>query len=199
MNVLKVHRISDSIKIPEIKTKQSACFDIEYSNIGKTTYNGFTSSNKPFTRSLISGLFIGPNERVQVPTGLYFDIPVGYSVRIHSRSSVAYTLGLTMVNSEGIIDSDYVDEIFLLLHNVTDNGCTINPGQRLAQGELVKLEPVILEDAAERPGIKTDRVGGIGSTGSGGSATKTYEQIEAEKAKIKKKLRQDDEPKVDNI
>jgi dUTP pyrophosphatase len=44
-----------------------------------------------------------------IPTGLIADIPEGFSVRIHSRSGLAFKQGVYLTNCEGVIDSDYVD------------------------------------------------------------------------------------------
>jgi dUTP pyrophosphatase len=100
-----------------------------------------------------------------VPTGLIFDIPKGYSIRVHARSGMSLKQGLVLANSEGVIDSDYVEETFVLIMNVSDNGHWLTPGDRIAQAELVKQEQFKIEERKTRPTVKTDRVGGMGSTG----------------------------------
>jgi len=109
-------------------------------------------------------LAINPSERVLVPTGIIFDIPDGYSVRIHIRSSIALKLGLNLANGEAVIDSDYVQESFVMLQNTTNHQIEIQKGERIAQAELVWNQPVALE-LVERPHQKTNRTGGFGSTG----------------------------------
>jgi len=108
---------------------------------------------------------IAPGERMMVPTGLIFDIPEGYSVRIHPRSGISYKNGVVLANCEGVIDSDYVEEIYVLLHNTATVNFVITPGDRIAQAELVKMESYTIEETTERPAQKTDRAGGMGSTG----------------------------------
>ena len=105
------------------------------------------------------------SDRMMVPTGLILDIPEGYSVRVHARSGLSLKQGLVLVNAEGIIDSDYVEELFVLMTNISDNPISINNGDRIAQGELVKAEQYILEETSDKPATKTDRNGGMGSTG----------------------------------
>ena len=100
-----------------------------------------------------------------VPTGLVFDIPEGYSVRLHSRSGWAYKYGIILANCEGIIDSDYVEEIMVMLTNISDEVVYIRHGDRTCQGELVKDERVEFDVVEERPVKKTNRDGGFGSTG----------------------------------
>ena len=38
---------------------------------------------------------------VLIPTGLIFDIPEGYSVRLHSRSGLRWKDGIYLTNCEG--------------------------------------------------------------------------------------------------
>lgn len=168
MTVLKVFRKHETVELPKFATEQSACFDLAYSNAGKDQYDGFNHNNKPFTRYFTDdSLHIGPGDRVLVPTGIIFDIPVGYSVRVHNRSGTALKQGLVLVNAEGVIDSDYILETFLLMVNTSEVGITLHNGDRLAQAELIKSEQYSIELTTEQPEIKTSRIGGMGSTGVG--------------------------------
>jgi dUTP pyrophosphatase len=106
-----------------------------------------------------------PGDRILVPTGMIFDIPEGYSVRVHARSGTSLKQGLVLVNSEGVIDSDYIDETFVLLTNTSENGITINSGDRIAQAEMVKKEDYVIWETTSKPLPKTTRAGGMGSTG----------------------------------
>ena len=141
--MLKVYKINKNAVLPKFATKQSACFDISASEdctiIAKHSY--------------------------AVSTGLILDIPEGYSVRIHPRSGLAYKKGITLLNCEGIIDSDYTDELKVILHNTSNVDFVINKGDRIAQGELVKNLDYTIEECYTQPQQKTDRVGGFGSTG----------------------------------
>lgn len=166
MSELKFFKTNENVAIPSFATKQSACFDIAFSREGKFLYKGFDRYNAPVQRHFSgNNLIIMPSDRIMVPTGLIMDIPTGYSVRIHARSGLSLTKGLVLVNSEGIIDSDYVEELFILLTNVSDNSATIISGDRIAQGELVKSLEYTVKETKKEPKIKTDRRGGMGSTG----------------------------------
>lgn len=163
---LNVYKMHPDVVAPDFATKQSACFDLAFSALGKYEYSGFNKQNKTFTRKFSNGsIHIMPGDRILVPTGLILDIPAGYSVRIHARSGLSLKKGLVLANAEGVIDSDYTDELFLLLHNISDNGIDINHGDRIAQGELVVREVYSILETTDRPGQKTDRAGGMGSTG----------------------------------
>lgn len=167
MNQLKIYRIHPEIEIPKFGTAQSACFDIAFNPAGKFTYDGFDRCNAPFYRNFgrDRDIKIMPFDRILVPTGLIFDIPEGHSVRIHSRSGLSLKKGLVLANMEAVIDSDYTQETFLMLLNISDNPHYIAPGDRLAQAELVQSLPYELVDTTDAPTQKTDRVGGLGSTG----------------------------------
>lgn len=165
---LKFWKTHPDITIPSFQTGQAACFDLAVQTNGKQTYSGYNYDNKPFTREVHENgkIYLSHGDRVMAPTGLIMDIPEGYSVRVHPRSGTSLKLGLILANLEGIIDSDYVDEVMVLLWNTTQNGLWIENGNRIAQAELVKLERYMLEATDEKPGKKTDRDGGMGSTGS---------------------------------
>ena len=108
---------------------------------------------------------VNPSERVLIPTGLIFDIPNGYSVRLYPRSGLALKQGLTLANNVGIIDSDYVEPVFAMITNISGTIKYVKHNERVCQGELFKDHPCILEEISEQPGRKTDRDGGFGSTG----------------------------------
>jgi dUTP pyrophosphatase len=165
MTKLKIWKTHPNVQIPKHQTAQSACFDLAFQGAGKRDYNGYTHMNKPFARPMGHAISIAPGERVLVPTGCIFDIPEGYSVRIHARSGTSLKQGLVLANAEGVIDADYVEETFVMLHNISGNAVTINQGDRVAQAELVKNVEYTVEETPARPLHKTNRQGGFGSTG----------------------------------
>jgi len=104
-------------------------------------------------------------ERMLIPTGLIADIPPGFSIRLHSRSGLAFKQGVYLTNCEGVIDSDYVDPIFAMVTSLSNVPVKIYNGDRICQGELVRCEKYTLNESDEPPTQKTDREGGFGSTG----------------------------------
>ena len=165
MTVLKFWRVHTEVKLPKHQTDGSACFDLSFQGYGKNKVTGYNRMNKPVERIMQSSMTISPGDRMLVPTGLVMDIPKGYSVRLHARSGTSLKQGLVLANAEGVIDSDYVEEVYILLHNISENAQTINFGDRVAQAELVKNEVYDIEESASRPSVKSSRVGGMGSTG----------------------------------
>jgi dUTP pyrophosphatase len=93
------------------------------------------------------------------------DIPKGFSVRLHSRSGLALKEGLILANAEGVIDSDYTDELMVMVTSISGGIITVNDGTRICQGELVRNQPVAFTRSEFPPQQKTDRIGGFGSTG----------------------------------
>lgn len=167
MTTLKIYKTHPDVVLPKFGTGQAACFDISFQAFGEEiTYTGFNKTNAPITRSTPDKkIVIMPGDRIMVPTGLIFDIPEGYSVRIHPRSGLSFKQGLILANLEAVIDSDYVQETFILLTNTTEIGQSIHVGDRIAQAELVQQIRYQIEETTDKPAQKTDRVGGIGSTG----------------------------------
>jgi dUTP pyrophosphatase len=165
MPTLKFWRVHTDVQLPKHQTDGSACFDLAFQGHGKGNVKGFTRMNKPIERVMRGSITVSPGDRMLIPTGLVMDIPHGYSVRLHARSGTSLKQGLVLANAEGVIDSDYVEEVFILLYNMSENAHTINFGDRIAQAELVKNEEYDIEETATRPSVKSSRAGGMGSTG----------------------------------
>ena len=171
---LKFYRLNEKAQIPVFSTKQSACFDIHANLIDGEDIQYYQSiSTKKLPRRVAfdintNNTFIQINnmERMLIPTGLIADIPPGFSVRLHSRSGLAFKQGVYLTNCEGIIDSDYVDPIFAMVTSLSNVPVKIYNGDRICQGELVRCEKYTLDESDEAPTQKTDRDGGFGSTGT---------------------------------
>lgn len=106
-----------------------------------------------------------PGRRAIIPTGIHVDIPDGYEIQVRSRSGLAAKFGVFCLNSPGTIDSNYSDEIMVILFNLGEENFTINPGDRIAQAVLMKVEHADLEETKEDIVKEQDRGGGLGSTG----------------------------------
>ena len=92
-------------------------------------------------------------------------IPEGQAGLVIPRSGLAARHGISVVNAPGLIDAGYRGELRVLLLN-TDRTepFTVEPGDRIAQLVLVRVETEELEEVAELD--ETARgVGGFGSTG----------------------------------
>jgi dUTP pyrophosphatase len=170
MTELKVYKNKENATLPSKATTGSACFDVQAAfEVGDkiVTYNSWNKQCYVPAKIIAGkvGFQLHPNNRVLVPTGLIFDVPEGHVLKMYVRSSVALKKGLVMVNGVGVIDSDYVDESYILLQNISDSLVVIEKGERLAQVELQKLDDVTITETTVKPVQKTDRNGGFGSTG----------------------------------
>jgi dUTP pyrophosphatase len=108
---------------------------------------------------------IAPGERASVGTGIAVAIPEGQAGLVLPRSGLAARHGISLVNAPGLIDSGYRGELRVLLLNTDrEEPFSIEPGDRIAQLVLVRVETEELEEVAELD--ETARgVGGFGSTG----------------------------------
>jgi dUTP pyrophosphatase len=103
--------------------------------------------------------------RVLVPTGMALALPSGYAGFVQPRSGLALRHGVTCLNSPGLIDSGYRDEISVLLVN-TDPVCDyeVRRGDRVAQLVIKRVERAVFRPVAELPTSERG-LGGFGSTG----------------------------------
>lgn len=106
---------------------------------------------------------IGPGALAELETHLAVEIPNECFGMLVVRSGYGWR-GLSMLNSVGIIDSDYRGEIGIKLVNHGHEIITIKPGVRVAQLVLVPYLQVDLERSAALGDTKRGR-GGFGSTG----------------------------------
>jgi dUTP pyrophosphatase len=108
-----------------------------------------------------------PSEwRVLIPTGLIFDIPISCSIRLYARSGLSTKQGLNLINSVGIIDADYIEEVFIPIYNNSLKKIRIYNGDRITQAEMVFNNRAILQYIQDKPISKSNRNGGFGSTGT---------------------------------
>jgi dUTP pyrophosphatase len=114
--------------------------------------------------NLEAAAHIKPLERILVPTGLFIELPAGYEAQIRPRSGLAIKQGITCLNSPGTIDSDYRGEMKVVLINLSNEDQVIQPGDRIAQMVVQKVERATLVQVSVL--AETGRAdGGFGSTG----------------------------------
>lgn len=131
-------------ELPEYKTEGAAGLDLQ--------------------AVLDSPVTLKPLERSLVKTGLFIALPKGFEAQVRPRSGLAYKQGITVLNTPGTIDADYRGEIGVILVNLSNENCTIEHGDRIAQLVIAKHETIqwkaveVLEDTSRGSG-------GFGSTG----------------------------------
>lgn len=166
-NSVGVYKVYRDAQMPVYGTQGSACFDLHACLINgmNVTFYDEKNEKRVFEVRVDGNVLINPGERFLVPSGLIFDLPDGHSMRVHPRSSVAIKRGLPIVNCEGVVDSDYVEETFITLFNVSEVPVLVSHGERVAQAEIVKDNVWSFFEEENKPEKKLDRDGGIGSTG----------------------------------
>ena len=129
------------VKIPCRATKGSAGYDF---------YSPITVALKP-------------GESAKIPTGIRCKIDDGYVLQIYPRSSLGFKYQMSLLNTVGIIDSDYFNadnegHIIVGIINRGNMDLVINKGDRFVQGIFYKYYLAKEEDN------KQERHGGFGST-----------------------------------
>jgi len=100
-----------------------------------------------------------------VPTGIAFALPEGYAGFVQPRSGLALRHGVTVLNSPGLIDCGYRDELKVLLVNLDPaEPFEIRRGDRIAQLVVQAVAHVDWAPVAELPG-SVRGAGGFGHTG----------------------------------
>ena len=109
-------------------------------------------------------IVLKPGEVQVIPTGLYVAIPDGYEIQVRSRSGLAAKNSIFCLNSPGTLDADWRGNTGVILANFGKNNFVVNPGDRIAQAVLNKIEKIEWNEVAELD--ETERgEGGFGHTG----------------------------------
>ncbi len=154
---------------PVYQTFGSVCFDIHtfMPRGAEIKYYDKFNNVKFTTLCDDSGIVMASGMRVIIPTGLKFDIPHGYHLKLYLRSSAGMSKGLVIPNGLGIIDTDYVGQVYIGVYNPTDDIVMVSHKERIAQIEVCKSHSwdVLIEQTDVEPELRGNRIGGIGSTG----------------------------------
>lgn len=142
-----VSEYEGKVNLPKKKTRFSAGYDFEAAE----------------------EVVIEPGEVKIVPTGIKAKFPPNVVLKLYPRSSTSIKKKLILVNSVGIIDSDYYNNpsneghIMFAFYNIGKEPYTIKKGEAIGQGIF---EPIVRFDKYDEENtILKKRSGGIGSTG----------------------------------
>lgn len=113
-------------------------------------------------------LIISPGKRSLVPTGLRVELPAGYEIQVRPRSGLALKHGVTVLNTPGTIDESYRGEIGVIIINHGTEPFVIEPGMKIAQLVMMKVERMEFERVAAVEDLSTTErgAGGFGHTGA---------------------------------
>ena len=133
------------LDLPYYQTEGSCCMDL--------------------SAAIYKSITLLPLQRCLIPTGLKFILEKDTCLQILPRSGLALKYGITVINSPGIIDSDYRGEVMVCLVNHGSESYVIERGFRIAQAMFIKVEKFSLKISTSDK-IQTGRnEGGFGSTG----------------------------------
>jgi dUTP pyrophosphatase len=103
--------------------------------------------------------------RALVPTGIAIAIPPGYAGFVQPRSGLALRHGVSLVNTPGLVDAGYRDEIrVLMINHDPSEPFKVSRGDRVAQLVIQRFETVEWDDVADLDDTARG-LGGWGSTG----------------------------------
>jgi len=105
---------------------------------------------------------LAPGGRAAVATGVHVEIPAGHVGLVWPRSGLAVRHGIDTL--AGVIDSDYRGEVRVVLVNHGDAAFRIEPGDRIGQLLVQKVERASFSRAGSLAATSRGE-GGFGSTG----------------------------------
>jgi dUTP pyrophosphatase len=105
---------------------------------------------------------LAPGSRAAVATGVHVEIPAGHVGLVWPRSGLAVRHGIDTL--AGVIDSDYRGEVRVVLVNHGDAAFRIEPGDRIGQLLVQKVERAAFARAGSLAATSRGE-GGFGSTG----------------------------------
>lgn len=158
---IKITRIRDNAKIPFKKHEHDAGYDLYWAPIPSEYQGGWFKGNE-----LQEMKTIKPGQSVLLRTGIKVVFPHNYVLEIKNRSGISSKKGLIV--GAHIVDSTYRGEIFVNLHNVSNEDQVITPGERIAQFVVYRVEKCLFNEITEEEysEYETERSdGGFGSTG----------------------------------
>ena len=145
MEILKIKKVREDAKVPNRATSGSAGLDL------------CAAIDEPIT--------LDGGATAVIPTGIAIALPSAeYGAFVFPRSGIAVKHGIGLLNSVGVIDSDYRGEIMVGVINQIKTPYTIQPGERIAQMVIMPVSMMPTEEVSDLD--ETERgAGGFGSTG----------------------------------
>ena len=145
MEMLKIKKVRENAKVPFRATSGSAGLDL--------------------CAAIDEPIALKGGATAVIPTGIAIALPSNeYGAFIFPRSGLAVKHGIGLLNSVGVVDSDYRGEIMVGVINQISEEYVIQPGERVAQMVIMPVSMMPVEEVSELD--DTDRgAGGFGSTG----------------------------------
>ena len=129
-------------------------------------YQSEGASGFDIRAQLNAPMVLNPGERAMVPTGLSFEIPLGFEIQARPRSGLAAKQGLTVLNTPGTIDADYRGEVKIIIINLGQEPVQIQDQERCAQLVIAPVYQAQFQ-VVDSLSDTARGAGGFGSTGKG--------------------------------
>lgn len=155
LNIKKLH--PDAI-VPAYASDGAACFDIVAM---APSYHEENAKRGGWISSFLPG-----GTASTFRTGLAFEIPPGWVMKIYSRSGHGFKNDVRLANCIGVIDSDYRGELLVRITNDGSRPFEVFKGDRIAQAMLERAERMLFT-VVDELSETTRGAGGFGSTGTG--------------------------------
>ncbi len=145
MEMLKVKKVRENAKVPFRATNGSAGLDL------------CAAIEEPIT--------LKGGATAVIPTGIAIALPTNeYGAFVFPRSGLAVKHGIGLLNSVGVVDSDYRGEVMVGVINQISEEYVIQPGERIAQMVIMPVSMMPVEEVTELDDTVRGE-GGFGSTG----------------------------------
>lgn len=144
---VRFKKLSPQAIVPTYAHNGDACFDIY----------ALGDMEKPVD--------IRPGGAAAIPTGISFEVPMGYVMLVFSRSGHGFKHCVRLGNAVGVIDAGYRGELQVALHNDGRARFKVAHGDRIAQAMIIPRPAIELEEAGELSDSSRG-AGGLGSTGA---------------------------------
>jgi dUTP pyrophosphatase len=124
VKIIKLHK---DVKTPLYGSDGAMAFDIYPDLLGLDAFKNL----------------ILPGQTKNIPTGLFFEVPEGYGLFVYSRSGQGFNNHVTLINSTGLIDSDYRGQLMVMLRNDHPSETYFyNENKAIAQGVIQAIPKV---------------------------------------------------------
>ncbi len=164
---IKIKKILPGAVVPEYGTAQAACFDlvaaedVQWKRVHAEweVQPGVLSTGQQYVWV------------ATVRTGLKFEVPVGFALKLYPRSGTGFKQLIQLGNGTGIIDADYRGEVFVKLvcldPSQQPEDLEMPAGTKICQASIEKMEMVTFDLIGDDEELsETVRgEGGLGSTG----------------------------------
>lgn len=126
---VKVKKLHSEARLPEYATAEAACFDLF-----------------PYLSADLDYIHVPRGASRTIHTGLAFEIPPGWQLKVYSRSGQGFRHSVRLANGTGVIDSDFRGELLIRLRNDSDKPYFVREGIACAQAEIAPVYKAAFEE-----------------------------------------------------